>query len=276
MGDWNETCALSHLPIQEGAQITAVILMCRANNFHECRAYTNYSPVCLPVDCEYDGYGRVTKSEKLKYTDELLRYYCENGTISYANFEAYSYVSFERLVKDIQDEGLYFNCSGVKHKLEVAYYLSGLYEKICKDYGTRESFEGHISNAEKYLQESSTLVETSKKYQELKNKLKESESFYDAVNFYDLSGKLSDDFFRVCRVSESDIFLKDYLAIITGDEISDFFRELMDFVLFVNALNSGRYSFKSTSGSGSQSADYFVQWLVAEYVLNFKLFDDDF
>lgn len=266
MGYWNETCALSHLPIQEDELITAVILMRVSDDFHACKTYTNYSPVCLPVDCEYDGYGRITEPVALEYTDRLLRAYCEYGTISYADFEVYSYISFEQLVKDIQESDLYFNYLGIQHKLEVAYYLRGLYQKICAGYGASESFAEPISNAEKYQQAVPVLVRTAKRYLEVKHKLKDSGMVEE---FYALSDTLQTYFFKVCRISEFSIFLKDYLETLSDVEIPDFFDVLKGFVLFVNALNTGRYSFNSTCGAGSQSCDCFVQRLVAEYILEY-------
>lgn len=62
MGYWNETCAITNLPIFAGEKIAAIAL--RKNPFDDGQKHTYYPdgvwyPVGFPFYGEYDGYGRV-------------------------------------------------------------------------------------------------------------------------------------------------------------------------------------------------------------------------
>lgn len=62
MGSWNETCAISNLPILEGED-AYLLLLVKSPDYEEKAGYHNgyslWTPWSIPLLGEYDGYGRI-------------------------------------------------------------------------------------------------------------------------------------------------------------------------------------------------------------------------
>lgn len=77
MGVWNATCAISHLPIQEG-EACRVLFLAEAIRSHRGSAGFHdteeiWKPVTLPIRGTYDNYGGVVDLEPAWYLDVVAR-----------------------------------------------------------------------------------------------------------------------------------------------------------------------------------------------------------
>lgn len=62
MGCWNETCAISRLPIAAGEKVKMIVLEQMKNREPGktfCYATDGFSPFCFPISGEYDDYGGI-------------------------------------------------------------------------------------------------------------------------------------------------------------------------------------------------------------------------
>lgn len=59
MGCWNETCMLTHLPIEEGEDTVCVFIAQQSGDKDTVHSDAIYAPISLPLFGEYDDYGRL-------------------------------------------------------------------------------------------------------------------------------------------------------------------------------------------------------------------------
>lgn len=59
MGCWNETCMLTHLPIEEGEDTVCVFIAQQPGDKDTIHSDAIYAPISLPLFGEYDDYGRL-------------------------------------------------------------------------------------------------------------------------------------------------------------------------------------------------------------------------
>lgn len=59
MGYWNETCMLTHLPIEEGEDTVCVFIAQQPGDRDTVYSDTIYAPISLPLFGKYDDYGRL-------------------------------------------------------------------------------------------------------------------------------------------------------------------------------------------------------------------------
>lgn len=59
MGCWNETCMLTHLPIEEGEDTVCVFIAQQPGDRDTIHSDAIYAPISLPLFGEYDDYGRL-------------------------------------------------------------------------------------------------------------------------------------------------------------------------------------------------------------------------
>ena len=76
MGCWNQTCAISNLPITNGEKVVLIPLIATSNAGFQCGTtyYTTdcYVPLSMPIYGEYNEYGSITNIETLKINEEYL------------------------------------------------------------------------------------------------------------------------------------------------------------------------------------------------------------
>lgn len=59
MGEWNETCMMTRLPILPGESVIGLLLTRRSTVLDRSYPDGEYTPVSLPVLGDYDGYGSI-------------------------------------------------------------------------------------------------------------------------------------------------------------------------------------------------------------------------
>lgn len=84
MGDWIETCVISHLPIPAGTPTRLLLLVQSPDNSEGAHAghtggHALWTPWTLPILGLYDGYGRVADIPASWHTDMILQRLREDG-----------------------------------------------------------------------------------------------------------------------------------------------------------------------------------------------------
>jgi len=59
VGSWNETCALSYLPIDAGDEIVCLLVVTRSQDRDRCGPVDRFIPRTIPLYGTYDDYGRI-------------------------------------------------------------------------------------------------------------------------------------------------------------------------------------------------------------------------
>jgi len=136
MGCWNETCALSSLPIQEGEEIVLVLLRepCLPD-FHNL-----YKPIFLPIIGTYNNYGGIENIQDTESSKLIsVKFKSLNDKIHQEN--QYEAAFFH---KDIYDEVLENVSNRIPHKQEKPIYnlmLESFENELKKVRQSREEIE---------------------------------------------------------------------------------------------------------------------------------------
>lgn len=276
MGCWNETCMLSHMQIMSGDDVKVIILVNTDNKSNPCYHNVNYAPLVLPFDGEYDEYGGIiTKNEYVPfYTDCVL----ENLDFRLKDESEYKYKTVEELISQIvSSDGLYVItnniCDRKPKKLECVYIHKELYDILVKDFKSRVPYNQTKDIYTLYTEKYEKIGKMLLRLKEL-HKKKDKDDFMES---FDLKHKAIEAMFKPSQYNynfnESYMHINDIYEIDHEKLLSD----MVDYIMFAESLEFGRYGYLSRSGAGGQDADVRVQKLIAEFILRFseRTFDDD-
>lgn len=274
MGCWNETCNLSHLQICYGDKVKLLLLYEIKTNTHTCYYNDNYASLCLPMEGEYDDYGGV---ENVKVTDYTLKFLSNLKLLSKIDdnkFESYEFKDVETLISHINsNDNIYleYGCTlDNKFKLTYAFYHEELYDILVEDFKKRKPYKKKQTIYELYLNKLSKIKDGLLNIFELEKILSENPNNKDVLlDLSLLKFDLNDKMIKTCQYGFS--FPRQYslLKILNKDNIDDFHKNLIDYIMFAKSLEFGRYSFFSTSGRGGQDLDVRVQELIARFIIKF-------
>lgn len=276
---WNETCALSHLQILEDDNIKVILLMRNKTNVRTTYITNSYVPLCLPFSAKYDDHGGIKDAIVPEYTNAFMS--SLKMTVLYEESQEeqeYQFTDMESLFNDLRRDiaiFVYPYDHGSKYLLSYIYYHEDLYNILSEDYKSRKVYEKDKCYYE-------LLVD---KYNVLKQKMLK---FIEMDIACDTDEKLFGETFRLydrirnCIYSTSGYEFKfaiQYMNkhVLNNDNIDAFISEFMQYILFSEALDAGRYGYHVLSGMGGQDRCVRTQRLIAEFILEFskRTYEDD-
>lgn len=105
MGSWNETCMLSHRPIQFGDDIKVIILIKKHNT--PCTENINfddgYTPLTFPFDATYNDYGGIANVNLPDYALKQLK----SANLFVSKQDPYKFTTVAQFIDDINQDCMY-------------------------------------------------------------------------------------------------------------------------------------------------------------------------
>lgn len=262
MGSWNETCMLSHLPIQFGDDIKVIILIKRNNKPCSENIYFDdgYTPLTFPFDATYNDYGGIENVVLPEYALKQL----QSVKLFTNKHESYNFTSVEQLVDDINQDCIYLKSNigeimtdNTLFKLECIYIHKKLYDTLIDQMAIRKPYGITATFYELYKD----------RYDAVKNQ-------WLALINDKISSK---EKAFITRIAIESTFENQYYGFIkpiirkgfvTPDTIDDFIDTVCKYKLFTHALSEGRIGYITRCGTGDQSRSIFTQKIIAEFILN--------
>ena len=267
MGSWYATCFMSHLPIEPGDRVAAIILAPRHDTPAAgctCNADDYFVPLGTPIFGEYDDMGALRKITENKYMLNYLKQL--KMTIPLVSEESrseYFFVKLEDVVADIARKNLYVN----NKLLDMVLIHEDLYYKLLNEVANRIPYDHTESLRDLHVYAITEALGKMAKNQELFEKAK-AEGFSalteieteDAV-FHKLHDHLRYSNDR--RWNSMDWFGAEYVK--TKDE--SIIHMIADYILWHTVVEYSRKAYGCMSGRGSQSTEMRLQTIIAEFVI---------
>lgn len=227
MKKWNETCAISNLPILEGDTVAAVILK-NKRYFHDENAFQNpdtyFCPVGFPVVGTYDGHGNLTDIVTHPW-NRIIPFVRQNLSgqetafsdhVIFMRYDAYNLVTFATANRLTNTGELYVD------------YLQKKFSR--------------------FFSEAFNALDSPSKFAQIMS-----------CNPFRLGTEYDEE--------SSSILLDKYLKSNDPDEHASAEKQLLQMHLLYTALRILRKGYGTISGTGSESADTELIGLVAKYTL---------
>lgn len=240
MGSWNGTCGLSNLPIRSNDKVKMVFLEKSlwlddsSKGAGFCYPDRLYSPLSLPLSGVYNDYGSI---EDIQDIDNIMYNYVKELAKSKGLED--SFESFEELVQNI--------CYGNVENFTLVLFHKDLYD---------------------------TLVETIRKSEY---------NSYEGTGFYgDLFQKFVDSYLKTNILDniferDNEFKIKYLPRNIRQEYVRTKFipigNEMVNFLLFQEAMDLSRKFWSPQCGAGSQNIDYTVSSIVAKFAIEQELKD---
>ena len=273
MGCFNGTCGISNLPIHVGNKIYLFLLRSSGAETQSiaCQCYEPddlYKPLGFPVECEYNDYGGVENitpnSLNETYFKEQFKYFQRTSS---GNYEPYVWLSFEKFCKDVIHDGIWievldWDYAAVSReerpkqilqmvRLEYMMVHKPLYDRLLMSMANRTPCNKTDTFGD-YLQKQ---VERRLQEHEQETLSAAELGFRNLLSFHML--------YSGCFDESMNYFADVYMT----TKAKDIVESLRDFMLWRYAMMYMRKGYHCFSGLGSQSSDYELHKIVAEFVL---------
>lgn len=254
MGCWNETCALTNLPIMAGDEVVVIPLVKKEGCGKNYYWHSDASPLTLPIEGEYDEYGSI---ENIKISDITLKV-LENMDLYILENEKYVPFTFtlEVFFDNLPQGNLFLKYYIDKYsELDMVMYHKGAYETVIKEMSSRIPY-----------QKKETIFECQK--ESLKKKL---------LKKRELANTLEEPF-KQYIIDKSTIYgectlgykmTNAYDKIVTEETMEEYLENLTKAIMFFDSLNCLRKSFYGMSGLGSQGQEMYMHKILAMWVIDF-------
>lgn len=273
MGCFNGTCGVSNLPIHVGNKIYLFLLRSSGAETQSiaCQSYEPddlYKPLGFPIECEYNDYGSIENiipnSVNERYFKEQFKYYQRNNS---GDYEPYVWLSFERFCEDVIRDGIWIEvldwdyASMYKEerpkqilqmvRLEYMMVHKPLYDRLLMSMANRIPYN-KTETFGTYLQRQ---VESRLQKHEQGEMSSAEIGLSNLLSFYTL--------YSGCFDKSMNYFANVYMT----TKAKDIVESLRDFMLWRYAMMYMRKGYHCFSGLGSQSSDYELHKIIAEFVL---------
>ena len=270
MGNWKETCALSHLPIK-GYDKVHLIIMTTKKKASRCDKNSVYHNIqCLPIQGQYNGYGALEFIDEDNYNSKAI--------VSFVNeaFErgkwglsargqlarnkkdkvGYPYECLTEIVLDIERE--YLVEIHTNTYIYFAMILTDVYKAAVQS--CPDADIDYKSYVEDYVQTITTpLIKPVKEKGDSHKKymLKVSDYLELREETQEVSAIVLDMFNWLARKYPYQVHNKVFLRSMQQPEnVELFIEDLITTIKFINFLRAARLSLSLQIGAGSQDADY--------------------
>ena len=275
MGSWNETCYLSHLQILDNDNVKVMLVVQNKPDVRTCYIADSYVPLCLPFSGKYNEYGTLNDIIISDYTVEFLSKLkmtiIEKDEESKEIETKYQFVDIYTLLKDLEREKdiyVYKYDNSGKSKLTYIYYHEELYNILVEDFKTREVYGHNETYYELLCQKYEKVKNMILRYLELKKIEDKNDDAFDEI--FKLTDDIRNNLYSDNGYNYKFPFWCLMKKVLTEDNIDDFIKEYMDYILFNKSLSKGRYGYYCISGAGGQDREVRVQRLIAKFILEFS------
>lgn len=271
MGSWDETCGLSNLPIRCGERIICIPLK-QNFSFSDEGIYPDgrFRPFAFPIRGIYDDYGDISEITFSAIYSEFLKdksFYKKNDMSSYKELV---FDSVEDFISELCDGNLYteekvfaFNEQNLptheikKVLLTKMFIHESLYNILCTEMGSRIPYKNIKTFEELYREKiEGALIEYSENI------------LYTPFNYYfSISNEIGENMANIVAYyfRENRISLKDAVDVIFSQYV------------FYIVLLYMRKGYLSYSGRGSQTNEYYLHKLMAQWIIDkCKNVEDEF
>lgn len=256
---------VSNLPIHDNENVKIFIL--EKNNYGGKHSGTityptdEYTPLSLPLNAKYNGYGSVEKVEEDFNYDIVISYFkSDYSKLKNEDNEEillddefsmeYFFSIIERLGCSDKEQHFYDIKKGeyVKKDFAIVMVRDDIYNSISESIKDSIDFMGDTFYDK-------SLKNIKKEIYSIKNK----EMFYDS--FYTKYGHI----FNIDIIHGYKMYIKNNLENL---DLEYYTKITIDYLLFISYLNTNRICYRYTSGAGSQSFDYKSFVKVTETIIN--------
>lgn len=263
MGCWNETCALSRLPIFSGEPVVAIITIGRPTVAGECYyANDDTNMFTFPIRGEYDDYGSL-EEDSIKMSDATREFLlsCEFITEKGNVYKIDSWNEFFRDVKELKIEA-----NDKDYFLGLMLVHQALWDSIVENFENREYYKGEGTPKEKL-----PLLYDNKVNRILNDKNKMFDDFDDAEIKLSwlLFLSLKREFFSTSILGPTILDFIDKQIILGEADPNSFKEEYIHYVMTYQWMNLSRFAFFSYCGMGSQSQEMMIQRIIAEFIMKY-------
>ncbi|MBQ8626809.1 MAG: hypothetical protein IJ419_11670 [Agathobacter sp.] len=267
MGSWYATCFMSHLPIEPGNRVAAIILAPRNNKDLAgctCNADDYFVPIGTPIFGEYDDCGHMRLIDENVHMENYLKQLkLTIPLISENEHSEYFFATLEDVVADIAHKNLYVD----KNRLDMVLIHEDLYYKLLNEVANRIPYD-HTES----LRDLHTYAIT-----EVLSKLEKNKELFERAKAEGFAALTEDEAENAvfCRLHDHlrysndrrwnsmDWFANEYLK--TKDE--NLIQIIADYILWHTVVEYSRSAYGCMSGRGSQSCEMRLQTVVAEFII---------
>lgn len=263
MGCWNETCALSRLPIFSGEPVVAIITIGRPTVAGECYyANDDTNMFTFPIRGKYDDYGSL-EEDSIKMSDTTREFLlsCEFITKEGNVYKIDSWNEFFRDVNELKIES-----NDEDYFLGLMLVHQALWDNIVENYENREYYKGEGTPKEKL-----PLLYDNKVNRIMNDKKKMFDDFdnTEIKLSWLLFLSLKREFFSASILGPTILDFIDNQIILREVDPNNFKEEYVYYVMTYQWMNLSRFAFFSYSGMGSQSQEMMIQRIIAEFIMKY-------
>ena len=266
MGSWYATCFMSHLPIEPGQRVAAIILAPRNHDGVSactCNADDYFVPIGTPIFGKYDDCGALRDIDANDYMKRYLEQL--KLTIPLVNendHHEYFFATLEDVVSDIARKNLYVD----KKELDMVLIHEDLYYKLLNEVANRIPYDHTESLRDLHtyaiIQAIDKVAEGRANIEKLKAEgIDAFENVEDTLWFSKLH-----DYLRYAndhRWNSMDWFAEEYLR--TKDEV--IIQMIADYIMWHTVVEYSRSAYGCMSGRGSQCCEMRLQTIIAEFII---------
>lgn len=237
MGSWNGTCGISKMPIQYGDRVKLVLLK-PTNHYRSvstgsgfCDASDMYTPICLPITGEYNDYGCI---ENIDEQPELFDLIIKALRIPDRN-------NIEDIIAGISNNELE-NISYMLIHESVYNIMLDITKETPHRYDNNYTTEMHRNDS----------VDVLIKYMSERNKILNDmdNGIYKPLEF-DKDYYNNEHYYRI---------LPDVIRTLNdSDVLKTIKKDIVEFMIFIEAISDARMFWSPQSGGGSQDLTYEYQ-----------------
>ena len=269
MGCWNNTCFISHLPIQYGEPIVMLLLRCKTYNMERWRPLSCYvddliTPLGLPIYGTYDDYGSVENIKNKKAVVEFLQTLDLKPLNDY-NAAKITEDNIQQVIYDLTGDCYQYDDYTVMHVM----IKHNLYDLLMKHINDRivinTSDRKKDSTVGKKFKNAieRDMIEIKTETEEIKGKEMKRigvEWRLNMINYVHYHDHTPD--------SIQTYLLKKYYH--KHDKTT--FKYLKEIALFHYILQSLRSGYGTCSGAGSQATEMLIHRIVAQFIFFLSIF----
>ena len=260
MGCWNETCALSRLPIFLGEPVVAIVTIGEPTIAGECYyANDDTNMFTFPIRGKYDEYGSL--EEDCIQMSDTTREFLLSCEIVTRSGEPYKIESWNEFFRDIND--LKIQSDNDDYFLGLMLVHQELWDNIIENYENRIYYKGEGTPKEKlpllYEKRTNRILNDKK---ELFEKSVVTRSWLDFFS-------LKREFFSSSILCPTILDFIDNQIVLEGKDPDIFKEEYIRYVMTYQWMNLSRFAFFSYCGMGSQSQEMMIQRIIAEFIIKY-------
>lgn len=251
MDQWNETCKISKLPILEYDSVKVFIMLSDSKN------HIKNTPLILPFDAVYDGYGGIICPKIPKETELLLK-----NTEFRDKYDAIPYYDIASFIKTIKTNDVRVDWPTRQPSVTVTFIHAPLYGRLIQS----------AAKEKVYHTKRSIRAVLSRRYNELRKEIEQARTIrinannIPTVEYFDKISHIGDH--QMLDVPSIKTYAN-ILATKQGIRLNAPIENMIDFHLFKHAVDTGRYDFFQSTKQEDPTTAIGPQMTVAKFILDY-------